>query len=69
MPSFSLVCDGKTDCPDDTDEAGCDEDGGSAAHCGARQYSCDGGACHDDSTVCDGHPDCQDGSDEVSCGH
>ena len=67
--SFSLVCDGKTDCPDETDEAGCDNDGGDgSAHCGTHQYSCDGGACHDDSTVCDGHPDCLDMSDEIDCG-
>ena len=65
-PSLSLVCDGKTDCPDETDEAGCDGD--NVDHCEPHQYSCDGGACHDDSTVCDGHPDCLDMSDEVDCG-
>ena len=65
-PTFSLVCDGKTDCPDETDEAGCDGD--DSNHCEPHQYSCDNGACHDDSTVCDGHPDCLDMSDEVDCG-
>ena len=64
------LCDGKTDCPDGSDEAKCDCIG--MWNCSVcridkrdRPFTCtDGKGCLETEKVCDGIEDCEDGSDE-----
>ena len=53
-------CDGRLDCPDDSDEAGCADSGGST-------FVCDDGTSIPTTWRCDGRPDCPDDSDEAGC--
>ena len=64
-------CDGTPDCPDHSDELGCDFE------CLLQTGSLTGFRCHDGSCanagadgsrMCDGASDCADGSDELGCG-
>ncbi|XP_063897463.1 prolow-density lipoprotein receptor-related protein 1-like [Helicoverpa armigera] len=53
------ACDGRADCDDGADEAGCD--------CPPENYRCDDGACVLVAARCDGVQNCADGSDERDC--
>ncbi|XP_047035509.1 prolow-density lipoprotein receptor-related protein 1-like [Helicoverpa zea] len=53
------ACDGRADCDDGADEAGCD--------CPPENYRCDDGACVLVAARCDGEQNCADGSDERDC--
>uniref|UniRef100_A0A182K055 Peptidase S1 domain-containing protein n=1 Tax=Anopheles christyi TaxID=43041 RepID=A0A182K055_9DIPT len=56
-----LICDGKTDCLDHTDEQGC-------MNCQAGQYACRiSQVCIPGEQVCNGHPDCPLHEDELDC--
>ncbi|XP_067672287.1 G-protein coupled receptor GRL101-like [Haliotis asinina] len=59
--SALLICDGREDCLDGTDELECDSD------CGRDQYKCDNGRCISISLYCDFVNDCGDNSDEEYC--
>ncbi|XP_037085520.1 prolow-density lipoprotein receptor-related protein 1-like [Pollicipes pollicipes] len=55
-------CDGQPDCPDGSDEQGCDED------CAEGERRCTKSrVCLPAQYLCDGQWDCDDGSDEVAC--
>ncbi len=57
------VCDGRSQCRDQSDELDCKEQTKSCEHrCG------DGNRCIPKKFLCDGERDCLDGSDEVGCG-
>ncbi|CAO1407606.1 unnamed protein product [Diamesa tonsa] len=58
-----LVCDGKVDCTDITDE---DEKLCKSIYCPKFAFQCNYGACVDGSFPCNGVRDCLDGSDELS---
>lgn len=58
-----LVCDGKVDCSDITDE---DEKLCKSIYCPKFAFQCNYGACIDGSFPCNGVRDCLDGSDELS---
>nr|XP_058943268.1 low-density lipoprotein receptor-related protein 2-like [Pocillopora verrucosa] len=59
----SLVCDGKDDCGDDSDEDSC------GAECDSSEFQCDDRSCVLISVVCDGKTDCVDKSDEKHCNY
>lgn len=65
LRSLHLICDGKIDCHDGSDEiaALC-----SHTVCPESKVKCFYGACIDRSKKCDGIRDCHDGSDERNCG-
>ena len=55
-------CNSHYDCPDRSDEEGCDK-----KECNSNEFECHEGACISKYQVCDGHNDCSDGSDESNC--
>ena len=58
--SYSLLCDFRQDCADNSDESFC-------YHPPCTEFTCTNGQCVPKSKPCDTFPDCLDGSDEQGC--
>ena len=58
-------CDAKHQCPDGSDELGCDFE--CIISAGVDGYRCSDGSCVAGERLCDGESNCADGSDELGC--
>lgn len=70
---LELVCNNKSDCSDESDEAECA--GGERKpskkkerYCGDHLFECGDGSCIPIQFLCDSNMDCIDGTDESDCG-
>lgn len=56
-----LRCNSKADCPDNSDETGCNQ-------CTSDQFRCNNGSCVSLAARCNGQSECEHGEDEKHCG-